>query len=245
MRLVPALAVPDPVPPADRWERELLPTTLVAEGEGGVVGYTYFQILQNVTYVRHLVTAPEARRAGIGKALLEAVADRGRAAGCTTWCLNVMTTNTAAQALYEKVGLARRHLTHPLTLAWSILDGASCAPATIFPIEAEHDARVERETPLVPGLLALGRTRGRVMLALEENGRIEAATIFDPSFPGAYPLHVARPELAFPLLRALRPHATGHDTINVVIENHPEVAQSLLAAGATLKFEIAHMSGSL
>jgi GNAT superfamily N-acetyltransferase len=249
-RLMPELAVDDPTPPPERWERELLPTTIIAEDEAGrVVGYAFFHVLSKMVHVRHLVTAPEARRAGVGQALLGAAVERAHAAGCTTWCLNVMASNTAAQRLYEKVGLRRAHSSHPLNLRWSIVDAADTSHAeglSVWPIGPEHDGRVERETPLTPGLLALGRERGRVMLALEKDGRIEGATIFDPSFPGAYPFHAARPELAFVLLKPLLPYKRPSDEkLAVVIENHPPLAEALIAAGATLKFEIIHMKGPL
>ena len=107
VRLFPELAVDDPILDQAKFEQELVPTMIVMEAGSGapepdrVIGYTYFQVMQGLTYVRHVVTAPEARRTGVGRSLMAAVAERARTAGCTSWCLNVMRGNRAARALYE------------------------------------------------------------------------------------------------------------------------------------------------
>ena len=80
----------------------------------------------------------------------------------------------------------------------------------------------------------------------EGDGRIVGATIFDPSFPGAYPFRAARPELALVLLRAIRPSARPGDAfVRVVCEGQADVANALLAAGATQKMDSLHMRGAL
>ncbi|WP_257571025.1 GNAT family N-acetyltransferase [Streptomyces sp. NP160] len=54
-----------------------------------------------------LFVDPAARRLGVGRALLRAVAERARAAGATTAVLETAHTNTSAQALYESEGWVR------------------------------------------------------------------------------------------------------------------------------------------
>jgi len=257
VRLFPELAVDDPILEKAEFVRKLVPETLVVEaGEGPdlawVVGYTYFQILKDVAYVRHIVTAPEARRKGVARALLDAVAQKAREAGCTTWCLNVKPENTAARALYESVGLAPAHASKAVRLAWSLVPRHEVDSLRNTRIEArlvdtEDDARVEPAMNLAAGQLANARSGGgRVLLALYEGEDVVGATVFDPTFPGAYPFRVARPELALVLLQALRPYALPqHDVVNVVSEGQPEVADALLAAGAVLKMDSVHMKGPL
>src|SRR5438067_1967707 len=81
VRLFPELAVPDAIMGDDKFAGELVPTTLVMEtSPDQVAGYVYFQIMKDTAYVRHIVTAPEARRRGVGRALLGAVAERAREA---------------------------------------------------------------------------------------------------------------------------------------------------------------------
>jgi len=250
VRLFPELGVEDPILEPDRFERELVPTTIVLEDAERVVGYVYFQIIDGRAYVRHLVTAPEARRTGVGRALLAAVVERGRAAGCTEWCLNVKRENTAAIALYEALGMARAFESKALRLEWARLQDVPNVPSTrttTRSIEPADDARVETALGLMKGQLAMGRHAGdRVLLALFDGEDVVAGTIFDPAFPGAYPFRAARPDVAFALLRALRAHARPTDSfIKVVCEGQPAIADALIAAGATVVHDIVHMKAAL
>lgn len=267
VRLFPELAVEDPVMTAEKFTRELVPTTLMAEAVAAgdeqsdeaagatdgsrVVGYAYFQILKDVAYVRHVVTAPEARKTGVGRALMAAIAERARAADCTSWCLNVKRGNTAAIAVYERVGLAPAFATKALRLEWASVDRASTdmqdTRMTSRPIDPEDDAAFETALDLVSGQLATSRALGgRILMGLFEGETIGGATVFDPTFPGAYPFRATRPDLAFALLRAIRPHARRTDAhVKVVIEGQPAIADALLAAGATLVHDIVHMKAAL
>ena len=250
------MAVDDPILSEDEFTLKLVPNTLVAEaGEGPeparIVGYCYFQIMKDLAYVRHVVAAPEARRTGVGRALLGAVVELAREAGCTSWCLNVKPENTAARALYTSMGLVAAHTSKALKIAWSIVDASDRtdddARVTARPIDPGDDERVETAMKLASGQLAGARAGGgRVLVALHEKDAVVGATIFDTKFPGAYPFRVARPELALLLLRAIRTCAEAqHDSVGVVVEGQPDVADALLAAGATLKLDILHMLGPL
>ncbi len=266
VRLFPELGVDDPILELGRFAEELVPTTLVMEVGTGpeprhIVGYAFFQIVKEVAHVRHLVTAPEARRSGIGRALMEAVASRARGAGCTTWCLNVKPDNTAALRLYGALGLKAAHRAHAMKIAWAIVDGAQLVVEGVLarPIEPRDDARVETATDLLAGQLAAARALGgRVLVALHEDqhgageraaepgSSIVGAAVFDPRFPGANPFRVARPELALVLLRALRSYAdASHDAVRLVVEGRTDVAEALIAAGATRLLDILHMKGPL
>ncbi|MGH3094859.1 MAG: GNAT family N-acetyltransferase [Streptosporangiales bacterium] len=102
---------------------------VAVDGTGAVVG--------SVTYVVHggdyaelagpgegefrmLVVAPEARKQGIGEALVRACLDRARAAGCTAMRLSTQAEMTDAHRLYERVGFARTP-----DLDWSPAPGVS------------------------------------------------------------------------------------------------------------------------
>lgn len=259
-RLFPELETDDAVLEPERFVRELMPTTVVAEVETGQdarpVGYAHFQIMKELAYVRHIVTAPEARRTGVGRALMTAILARAREAGTTAWCLNVKPDNTPAIALYEAYGMKPAHRSRVVSMPWASVDAAAAAPAATADagvvarlIAPEDDARVESAASLalLPGQVATNRAIGdRVLMMLEEDGQVVGATSFAPSFPGAYPFRVARPALALVLLRAIRPHARPVDLqIQVVTENQPDVADALLAAGARIKLEMLHMKGAL
>jgi hypothetical protein len=208
--------------------------------------------------VRHLISAPEARRCGVGRLLMAHIADHARSQGCKTWCLNVKRDNEPAIALYEKLGFSRAFESCALRLDWAAVDAWPAAPTPptsdtdrvrARSITAEDDARVESAMRLLSGQLHVARTTGdRVLMMLEEGAppEVVGAAAFDPLFPGAFPFSVARPELAPVLLRALQPFARPHDTsILLVVEARPAVADALVAAGAVVRMETLHMKGSL
>lgn len=242
-RLFPELAVPDAVPDAATFEREIVPTALIADDGAG---YVHYAILQGNSYVRHLVTAPEARRQGIGRALLDAVATTARAAGSTTWSLNVKPDNASAIALYEAIGMKRTYATRAVGVKWEsvVVDAKDAANVVAREILPEDDARVTTAMKIMPGLLARSRDLGKRLVLLEAPGIVVGAAVFDPKFPGAYPFRVARPELSFVLLAALQEYRE-HDWTAVVCEDAPDVAAYLEARGAWLKIESVHMEGPL
>jgi ribosomal protein S18 acetylase RimI-like enzyme len=63
--------------------------------------------LGHVWLLNDLFARPEARRTGVGKALLEKAADFAKADGAKRIWLRTAVDNFTAQALYEKVGYKR------------------------------------------------------------------------------------------------------------------------------------------
>ena len=83
----------------------------VAVADGVVVGYTVTQAAADEGEVLNLAVAPWARRAGVGRALLDGVVASARAAGVAHLYLDVREANVAARALYGGAGfveVARR-----------------------------------------------------------------------------------------------------------------------------------------
>ncbi len=79
-----------------------------AERMGTVVGFAIGRV--EGEFHGHLITldvVPEARRAGIGTALVEVVHDEFRRAGVFLAVLEVDVTNTGALRFYEKLGYER------------------------------------------------------------------------------------------------------------------------------------------
>ena len=95
------------------WARFLEPTepvhALVAEQAGRVVGLAHFlyhrstsQIAMNC-YLQDLFTSPEARGAGVGRGLIEAVYQCARVAGAGRVYWTTHHTNATARHLYDQV----------------------------------------------------------------------------------------------------------------------------------------------
>jgi len=95
------------------WDRLFDPAepvhALVAERDGRVVGLVHYLYHRATTmdgpicYLNDLFTSAEARGAGVGKALIEAVYAAARAAGSSRVYWQTHETNTTAMRLYDQV----------------------------------------------------------------------------------------------------------------------------------------------
>ncbi len=96
------------------WQRFFDPAepvhALVAEDAGGLIGLTHYLFHRSTTrieltcYLQDLFTAPVRRGQGIGRALIEGVCDRARAAGVKRVYWQTHETNAAGRRLYDQVG---------------------------------------------------------------------------------------------------------------------------------------------
>jgi GNAT superfamily N-acetyltransferase len=82
---------------------------LVAESSGRLVGLVHYLYHRNTTmigptcYLQDLFTAGPVRGRGVGRALIEAVYQRAKAAGSTRVYWQTHETNLTAMKLYDKV----------------------------------------------------------------------------------------------------------------------------------------------
>lgn len=82
---------------------------LVAEREARLLGLAHYLFhrstihIEPVCYLQDLYTAAPARGAGVGRALIEAVAERARDAGATRLYWLTHESNAVARALYDRV----------------------------------------------------------------------------------------------------------------------------------------------
>lgn len=100
---------------------------LVAEQDGKLVGLAHY-ILHRSTiqigptcYLQDLFTSVAARGQGVGRALIEAVYDRARAAACARVYWQTHETNSAAIRLYEQVAERSGFLVYRKTLPEDIV----------------------------------------------------------------------------------------------------------------------------
>jgi ribosomal protein S18 acetylase RimI-like enzyme len=256
-RLFVELDVDDPPFTQERFNSDMLKTTLIAmnSASGCPMGYAFYRPMTDTVHLSHLVSAPEARRLGVGRLLITEVARRSKALGIAQMKLNVKPHNTAAIALYESFGLAKKFTSRALKLEWARVDEWSeenDAPyvGDVRPIDDPNDdARIEKTVDLLAGTLADQRNRpGRALKMIErERGKI-ALAIFDPGFPGIYPVRAPDAAHARSLFRAIRKQEEGAKTaqlVHVMIEDQPAISAALLASGATLKLETLTMFGPI
>ena len=111
---------------SDPWSREVLAAQLpdarheflVAERDGLLLGYIAMMCVLDEGDVSNVAVAPEARRRGVGRALLAGMLARARKRALSTVTLEVREHNAAAIALYgaagfEPVGRRRGYYEHP------------------------------------------------------------------------------------------------------------------------------------
>lgn len=80
---------------------------LVAEVDGQVAGYIGSQSVPPESDVMNVAVDPSYRRRGIAQALVTALVEQLQAAGNNSLTLEVRASNSAAIALYEKMGFAQ------------------------------------------------------------------------------------------------------------------------------------------
>lgn len=244
------LEIDDPTPSAERWASELVHDTLISERAGKITGYVTFIALSEAGHVRNLVVAPAARGTGVGRELMNAVAELLRARGIAEWHLNVKVDNAPAIRLYEQLGLRVEHRSQALRFAWARVAElpGDPAPVTVLPVAPDEDDDVERALGLLSGRLEMARSRAGVVILQLRDAELAPVGVasFDPAFPGAVPFKVARPALARPLLDALAPYARPGDLdLQIVIEDDDALGDALLAAGAELRLRLLHYAGAL
>lgn len=97
----------------DRFEHDESVIFLAFTADGAAVGFTqlypsFASALAARSFILNdLFVHPDARRQGVGAALLSAAARHGRAVGAVRLTLSTEVTNTTAQALYEVEGWVR------------------------------------------------------------------------------------------------------------------------------------------
>ena len=248
VRLLPELGVDDPPPDEERWARELQPWTLVAERGGEAVGVCTWVRLEGSGHVRTLIVDPHERRTGAGRALLGVVAEKLRAAGCTSWALNVKPENVAAVTLYSSLGFKRAYGSVAMRFEWATVERLPAGPAVqARPVTPHDDPALERLFSLPAGQVQGLRASQRVLLTLvDEAGRVAALSAYNPNYPGAFPFRVGDPLMARALLQTMRPYALpGAEWTGLVVENDDGLVALLRAHGASVRMNIDHYVGAL
>jgi len=80
------------------------PVVAVRISDGRVMGYIIYWKIQDDIQINNIAVHPEARRQGLGEALLRYALAHIKAAGAAFVSLEVRVTNAAARCLYEKLG---------------------------------------------------------------------------------------------------------------------------------------------
>jgi GNAT superfamily N-acetyltransferase len=246
-RLMPELRVPDPIPSREKYEESLRARMLIAAAQdGSVVGYLLYELMAEVGYIRNVVVDPARRLGGVGAALMEAARRVFEGERLQAWCLNVKPDNVAALALYGRCGLTPAYRSCAMRIPRELPPLPSPPGLTVAPLEPADEPAAETAVKLLRGQLASARAKGRMILQLQRDGALAGVAVFDPSFPGAFPFRVVDAAVGPAFLQALRertPPDKPH--LQLTVEDHDELRDALVAAGAVPFMEILHLHAPL
>jgi ribosomal-protein-alanine N-acetyltransferase len=89
---------------AHAWSTILLGVEDGPEGAERILGFVVFWLVHDEVHVLNIATAREARRRGIGRALMDEAAAHGRQRGARIATLEVRRSNVPAISLYRSLG---------------------------------------------------------------------------------------------------------------------------------------------
>jgi GNAT superfamily N-acetyltransferase len=246
VELWPELGIDDPMPDAETFASRLVKDTLIAELDGRGVGLVRGPLLEEVGHIAQLMVSPTARRRGIGRALMLAMADRFRAKGLSRWMLNVKPENVSAIGLYSSLGFDETFRSVVLRFDWSLVDKLKpMAGVDCFEPEPSQDAAIAKAcAPRGDRFPSRRDNPDYIMFALRDSEGWRGCAAFAPKVPGAFPFCPDRPELAANLLLAIRPHA-NNEQMQVVAESDQELEDYLCQRGARVQMRVVNMMGTL
>jgi ribosomal protein S18 acetylase RimI-like enzyme len=241
------LGIDDPVPDQATWLEHFMPLTWVATLAGEVAAYCYVQAFDSIGHVQHVVVAPAARERGIGRALMETAAAWFRERRLTAWRLNVRMDNGAALALYTSLGFQRVHTNKLLRLPRNAVTSLRGGHAAVRALPVERDAATEARFDIPSGMITRLRTRGRLPFEAMGNTGDDCLgfALLDASQARARPFRAITLDAVVPLIDVLRRHTPSTPHLDLLIENHRELADVLEGAGAAVRLETSLMQAPL
>jgi ribosomal protein S18 acetylase RimI-like enzyme len=147
---------------------------LIAEDDGRAIGYSQLDFGRpGIAWLTSIYVRPEDRDRGVGRALLQGVATASRERGYRDLGLDVLTQNTAARAIYERLGFEeyQRSLAVPIDELEDVLGREGVEPSVgRMYVQTDDESLVERAvTQFMP---RLGRS-ARTEISSPRNGWIE------------------------------------------------------------------------
>ncbi len=251
VRLFGELGLEDPPPPLDVWASGLMKHAYFVDGPEGPRALGIIDVMGDTGHVSTVVVAPGQRGQGLGRLVMEGLAERLRARGCHQWRLYVKPDNAPAVALYSALGMKPRKLERTWGVTREHVATLPLAPEEleVVPVTEADFAPLTEAFGLVPGKLASYATQ-----PMHRSRRL-----VDPARPDVWGLGMMdlRPQqgLLFPLCAATPAHARAlleaaflevESARELRLVSGDEPLQALLrAAGARLVLETLEMRGPL
>jgi ribosomal protein S18 acetylase RimI-like enzyme len=250
-RLFGELGLEDPPPPLDMWVSGLVKHSYFVDGPEGPRAYALIDVMGDTGHVSSLVVAPGQRGLGVGRWVMERLAELLRARGCRQWRLYVKPDNAPAVALYSSLGMKPGRLERTWCLSRGHVSALPLAPEEleVVPVAEADFAPLTEAFGLVPGKLAsyatqpMHRLRRLAHPEQPDAGRLGMMDL--RPHPGlVFPFFAATPAHARALLEAAFREVGSARELRLVTGDEP--LQALLrAAGARLVLETLEMRGPL
>lgn len=198
-----------------------------------VVGYSYAEHDETSDipiFLRHLVTAPEARGRGVARKLLED-ASGGRAIQLNT------DREGPNGAFYEHLGFVQSGLSEALRIDFRDVDAMPVYACSTGLLSAERLAQFADAFALPVARLTPSRAAQLPIGAWDDDGAPLGVALFDSAFPGCFPFRVARPAIATAFLREVERHAIEKH-LSLMVEDDEATCGFLKAFGAESRIRL-------
>jgi ribosomal protein S18 acetylase RimI-like enzyme len=177
------------------------------------VGIVALAVRGDEGWIGGLGVVPEERRGGIGRVLMEAVLEGAVVAGVREVMLEVLESNRAAIALYERLGFETTRLLE----VWTLAGGSGGSEATVADVGAAHAwirANRGHREPWQRSDASVANMEGRPEALMLGN---EGAVLYRSAGEALTVLQLAArtPEAAAALLNGLRARGTAVRFVNV------------------------------
>jgi ribosomal protein S18 acetylase RimI-like enzyme len=232
-----------------------MPQCVFVDGPEGPLAYAVTDVVGGgIGFVMMLVVDAPARRRGLGRRIMRALAERLRAQGCREWRLNVKRDNVPARTLYESLGMrqARESVSLRVTRAHVEALPPAPEPLEVVPVTEADFAALTDAFRLTPGKLAwYAEKPSHRPLRLARPGASETASPlgFMDLRAGAgliYPVFAVTPGHARVLLEdGFQRMGPGTESLEVVVTDDAPLVARLREAGAPAHMEMVELRGPL
>ncbi len=156
VRLFGELGLEEPPPPLDVWASGMVKHSYFVDGPEGPRALGLIDVMGDTGHVSTVVVAPGQRGLGLGRFVMERLAELLRARGCRQWRLYVKPDNAPAVALYSSLGMKPRKLERTWCVTREHVATLPLAPEEleVVPMVEADFAPFTEAFGLVPGKLA-------------------------------------------------------------------------------------------
>jgi predicted GNAT family acetyltransferase len=220
------------------------------DGPEGPLAYTMTDVMGEVGVVVNLVVDPAARGQGLGRRVMEALAERFRERGCRRWVLNVKRDNAVALGLYTSLGMKPAREAVTLTVFRPQVEALPEAPLglEVVPVVEQEWGPLSAAFRLMPHKLErLSKRASHQLFRLARAGEAEPWGLGMMDLrPGGvlYPLFAATPGHARVLMEDAA-RRSGSEKLRVVVTDDAPLERLLRGAGAAVEMETLELQGPL